>query len=349
MDSRIGALAVTISDLRGAEIAYLAPNQTPGFWMRRVTDLSDQLGSGITRLRSAVVTPAARRHLDAAATALTDLGTADKRARDALQAGQPAGAADAIFVDGLNASQALAGEFTGARVAEAQAVDAAVAADSTLRLGVTGGALGVILLIALVAGRSRRPPATSEAATMAQMLRELPPPVKPPVPAPAVKPPPPVAAIPLAEAAELCVDLARVMDARDIPALLERAARALNATGVIVWVINRESTMLFPVLTHGYSDRVLVKLGSLEVDGDNMTSLSFRSIRPQTMLGAPPDTSGAIAVPLVTTGGCNGVLAAEVRDAKPSPEALALARIIAAQFATMISPCEATEPKAAEA
>ena len=92
---------------------------------------------------------------------------------------------------------------------------------------------------------------------------------------------------------------------------------------------------------------MLVKLTALEVGADNVTSLSYRSVRPQTMLGSGPGTTSAIAVPLVTAGGCNGVLAAEVYDAKPSVEFMALSRVIAAQFATMINPCETQPARAA--
>ena len=105
---------------------------------------------------------------------------------------------------------------------------------------------------------------------------------------------------------------------------------------------------LQPMLTHGYSDKVLSRLGALAVDADNVTSLAFRSRRSQHVNGS--GTSGAIAIPLVTASGCTGVLAAEVKETKLAPEAIALARIIAAQFATIIAPVEeAVQPRAAEA
>ncbi len=144
-------------------------------------------------------------------------------------------------------------------------------------------------------------------------------------------------------------DLARVMDARDMQTLLERTAKVLEASGVILWVVNQERTSLLPVLTHGYSERVLLRLNALDVNADNVTSFSYRSVRPQSMLGSGPGTTSAIAVPLVTSGGCNGVLAAEVYDAKPTPEFISVARLVAAQFATMINPVETPAVKAAEA
>jgi GAF domain-containing protein len=67
------------------------------------------------------------------------------------------------------------------------------------------------------------------------------------------------------------------------------------------------------------------------------------------MAGAAPGAAAAVAVPLVTSAGCNGVLSAEIRDTKPAPELLALARIVAAQFATLIGPAEYNSARAAEA
>jgi hypothetical protein len=230
----------------------------------------------------------------------------------------------------------------------------------------------LVLVSAWLAGSSSRPRSTarSEAEELAQMLRALPPPVKapgmtaattPPVATPPSRPAPAVAVAPLpavpvppvinlSDAAELCVDLARVIDARDMPSLLQRAARTLDATGIIVWVVDTDGATLTPALAHGYSDRVLAKLGVLDVNADNVTSLSFRSMRPQAMPGAGGSgASSAIAVPLVTTEGCNGVLAAEVPGAKPADECVAVARILAAQLATMLTPLESSAQKAVEA
>jgi hypothetical protein len=144
------------------------------------------------------------------------------------------------------------------------------------------------------------------------------------------------------------VDLARVMDSRDVPALLERATKVLEAKGVILWIVDATGAVLRPSLSHGYSDKVLNRLGALDVDADNVTSLAFRSVRSQVMPGAAPGAAGAIAVPLVTASGCNGVLSAELRETKPAPELLALTRIVAAQFATLIAPADSAA-RAAEA
>ena len=162
-----------------------------------------------------------------------------------------------------------------------------------------------------------------------------------PAPAPPLSPllPPPAPAN-LTEVAELCVDLGRVIDSRDVPSLVERASTLLQAKGIVLWVADSAGAMLRPSVTHGYSDKVLARLGPLQIDGDNVTSLAFRSMRPQTMTGSGANASSALAVPLLTASGCVGVLAAEIKTDRPASELLPVARIIAAQFAALIAPTE---------
>jgi hypothetical protein len=349
VEAETALLSVTLSDLRAAQASYLAANQSPDFWMRRVTELSAQFDAGLARLREAVDSPEAASHVEAATSAVADLMSQDKRARTALQTDQRFAASDAIFTDSSASAQLAASELTAARTAAIESASAVLRKQSMLRLALTPLSLLAVLGLAFAAGRSSRAP-ESTPATIADMLRELPPPVKSPVattntPAPiklTAPPSPPVVPVNLADAAELCVDLARVMDARDMQALLERTAKVLEASGVILWVVNQDRTSLLPVFTHGYSERVLLKLNALDVNEDNVTSLSYRTVRPQLLPGTGPGTTSAIAVPLVTAGGCNGVLAAEVYETKPSADFIALSRLIAAQFATMINPCETT-------
>jgi len=96
-------------------------------------------------------------------------------------------------------------------------------------------------------------------------------------------------------------------------------------------------------MCHGYPDKVLSRLRPLQIDGDNVTSLAFRSMQAQTLSGNTPTDAGAIAVPLITATGCVGVLAAEIRPGKPHPDLLSVARIVAAQFATLVAPIDDAE------
>ena len=356
------ALAASFSDLRAAQAAYLATGQGPEFWMRRVTELSAFLESGIGRLRASVTVDSAAASLDRTSVGLRDLLQLDRRARSAIESDQRFLASDIIFADSVGVSQQVTESLNSARHNERAVVDAALQRDGYIQLALMPIAVLLVGVGAYVAGSRRQGPAAaprSEAEAVAQMIRALPPAVKTPLAQPAgavtpatpptpkaPPPPPPTPLVPAstinwADTAELCVDLARVMDARDMPSLLQRAARVLDATGIVVWVIDTRGETLTPALAHGYSDRVLAKLGSLQVDDDNVTSLSFRSMRPQAVPGAGKDGLGsAIAVPLVATGGCNGVLAAEIPGAKPADECIAVARILAAQFAGMLAPVE---------
>ena len=150
----------------------------------------------------------------------------------------------------------------------------------------------------------------------------------------------------LASAAELCVDLGRLVNGRDLPGLMARAATVLEAKGLVLWVSDATGLSLRPSVAHGYSEKVLQRIGSLPTDGDNVTSLAYRTLQPQVVRGSI-DGHGALAVPLITGQGCVGVLAAEVQGAKPGDARFAVARIIAAQLSTLVSPAAAASPLAA--
>lgn len=364
LDRETETLKVALADLRAAEAAYVGTGQGPDLWIRQATDLLARIETGLTRLRDSSPVEADRSGYDAALALLANLATLDKKAQQYVRDDQKFLAADVVFIEGLENNLRLSADLDRLRAARTASVEQALAQTSWLRLGGTALAMVLVLGVALRVGRPAPLSPASEAALTAQMIRDLPPPVKPATPlsrtagapapppaqAPAPAPPPlPAPVVNLPEAAELCVDLARVMDSRDVPALLERAARVLDAKGVIVWVIDSAGGALHPSLSHGYPDKVLSRLGTLEVDADNVTSLAFRSVRPQIMAGTSPGAAGAVAVPLVTAAGCSGVLAAELRESKPAPELLALTRIVAAQFATLIGPAELSGARAAEA
>jgi hypothetical protein len=154
-------------------------------------------------------------------------------------------------------------------------------------------------------------------------------------------------AVDLPEAARICADLARVLDGGDIPALLARAAALLDAPGLIVWVIDRQSTALHPLLTYGYPTQVVMRLGSLPTDADNATAGAWRTGRLCALAG-DNGTPGALVAPIVTGEGCIGVLAAEIAAGRESlAEIQALATIFAAQLATVVTPVASEQAQAA--
>jgi hypothetical protein len=140
----------------------------------------------------------------------------------------------------------------------------------------------------------------------------------------------------LAAAAHLCTELGRVLETRDVAPLLEGAARVLHASGLIVWVWDPHGTALRPALAHGYSDDVLAQLPDVRRDADNATATAFRSAQTRIVNGTDL-ASGAVVVPLMTPGGCGGVLAVELKHGREQNESVrALAMIFAAQLATLV-------------
>src|SRR5688500_19679797 len=91
-------------------------------------------------------------------------------------------------------------------------------------------------------------------------------------------------------------------------------------------------------MAHGSSDRMLARLGQLSVSADNVTSLASRTLQPQMVPGTAMGTFGALAVPLISTNGCVGVLSAEVSGSRANGHQVSVARLIAAQLSSVIRP-----------
>ena len=138
--------------------------------------------------------------------------------------------------------------------------------------------------------------------------------------------------------AALCADLARIADTRALPSLLDRAASLLDASGIILWIADPDGRELNPIFAQGYPQQLVNRLGTIPRDAENATAAAFRTALLQTVM-ADRISPGAIAAPLVTPGGCVGVMAAEVRhDAERQGLKLAAATIVAAQLATLVGP-----------
>jgi transcriptional regulator with XRE-family HTH domain len=140
----------------------------------------------------------------------------------------------------------------------------------------------------------------------------------------------------LSAVADLCTELGRVMNSRELLPLLERVAGILDATGLIVWVSDPLGTSLTPALSYGYSEQVLVHVPSIGSDADNATATAFRSAQARIVRGSDL-ANGALVAPLMTRDGCIGVFAAELRRGAEQRESTrALATIVAAQLATLV-------------
>ena len=136
--------------------------------------------------------------------------------------------------------------------------------------------------------------------------------------------------------AELCTEFGRVENTGQVQPLLQEAARILDAIGLIVWVWDPQGEELRAALAHGYSDRVLAQLPTVRRDADNATAAAFRSAQACAM-NAGDHSNGALVVPLLTPGGCAGVLATELqRGSEQTRSVRAALTILAAQLAQLI-------------
>jgi hypothetical protein len=355
-DREFSTLAVLLAEYRAAQAGYVAAGQGPEEAMTRASALEAEIRSALERRAARRLDPQTQGLYDSASEAFARVRAIDTRARAQVDDEQRLLASDLIFMDAVDANRHLANVLGQARAAERRGADVRINRLASLRLGMNGIALGFAVVVAAfyarAGARRQETPTVDEQAEPAGSLSLRPhlvPPAAPPEPAPPPAPevrdpqPAPVPAAPLqalAETADLCLDLSRVIDARDLQSLLERAASVLDAKGVVLWTADPGGALLKPTLTHGYPERILMRLGALQVDADNMTSLAYRSMRAQVVNGTGPGTAGAIAVPLVTPTGCVGVLSAELRRHQPRPETLSLARIISAQLAALVSPAE---------
>jgi hypothetical protein len=133
--------------------------------------------------------------------------------------------------------------------------------------------------------------------------------------------------------AHVCTEFGRVTTTDQVKALLPKAARILDASGLIVWVWDDQSAELKPAFVHGYSENVLAQLPGVSPDADNATAAAFRSRQPCAITGGEHAT-GALVVPLLTAAGCAGVLALEVQH---GGEQATLVRVAATIFAALLA------------
>jgi len=157
-----------------------------------------------------------------------------------------------------------------------------------------------------------------------------------------VKPP----AVNLSQAAQLCTDLACVIDSKQLPELLERTAGVLDSAGIIVWVADPVSNSLKPAMSFGYSDQILARMGNIHRDANNAVAAAFR-LGEMRLVDGDASTSGALVMPLLTSEGCIGALSAEMKGGSEKDESSqAFAAIFTAQLATLVTPPLAAQVKA---
>jgi hypothetical protein len=350
VNNDLRAAEQSLADLGAAEASYIAAGQNAeaaNTWMNTATSLAVELESAVANLNATSDSDDAKAHYAAAAPLVQAVTANDRKARGLVANGQTLVAADVVLIEGAVTVKQLKAELAAAREAEMAGFEKKATQLGWISLGATAAAMliGLLLLVA-VARRGRvEAPSTGLSLNSEPSTRTEPaPPAHPAVAYPAPEHPSTFSpAHPdLSSAADLCADLGVVHDGSQLPALMARAAAVLEAKGLVLWVSEGGGGMLRPTFAHGYSEKVLQRMGTLAADGDNVTSLAFRTRQPQVVRGSI-DGQGALAVPLVSASGCVGVLAAEVQGAKPGDARFALARIIAAQLSTLVAPAVSAE------
>jgi hypothetical protein len=351
-EQRVAAIATAsaradaaLAELAAAERAYVAPGQGLDFWAGKVDEALASARASLTDLQA----PSAISRLD-------DFIAMDRRARDYMGNGQRAMAADLIFADGYEILATARSEAAAAASLATTPLLAAASRDRQLHLASIAGLGACALIAALLLLKTPRVAPLVTAIEPAAPVT----PVQEPVAETddaigaaldasldglktAAVDVPASATVDLASAAEVCVDLARLLDANDLQNVLSRIATVLNARGVIVWVADASGTGLSPAITHGYPASLLARLGPLPLSDDNPTTAAWHS-------GSTQVVGGALAVPMLTSDGCTGVLALEVRDGgERASDVQSLARIVAAQLATTVSGATPVPGRAAEA
>lgn len=340
-------------ELRAAQQAYVAAGQSETFWFGKVTASVSALNTAFATINASTSSGTARAALEAAQQALQDFEQVDRRVRSYVSSGQQLVASDLIFSDGLDTTGRITAALEQAGHAAGQDMVLAAGAARREQLIPIGAAALVVLisLLLLTSVPAQAPVVVTEAAPMpvpshgegldlGSLMRDEPKTVAEPAPIAPAQP-----RFEMQALATVCTDLARLTDTNDLPAVLERAATALDASGLVLWVADPDGKELMPVAAHGYAAKVLSRLGTLKVDAENATSSAFRTGLVQTV-NADAMSHGAIAAPLVTAGGTRGVMSAEVRnDGEKQPEKLAAAAIVAAQLATLVGPPAVRAPE----
>ena len=341
---QLNATDLALGELRHAQSAYVAAGQGSKFWMDQFDSVAARVEDTLRDRQQTTRSAGALAHYDAAIEQLGTLRTSNARARNYVDGQQFILASDVIFVESLEIIGRISANVSAARDTEIYSARQALATTTQYRQGLLGGSLLFTLLVGLIAyGR------IGKVAPVEIAQAEAPVAIAPlPEPQPVVKPAAQAFHAPyMADAADVCVDLARLLDGRDLPALLSRASAAIGADGLVLWVLDESGQTLRASLGHGYSDRMLKRLGHLPVSADNVTSLACRTLQPQVVPSTSAGVPGALAVPLISSTGCVGVLSAEVSDTMSEGHQLPVARLIAAQLSAVIRPDTASSAAAA--
>jgi transcriptional regulator with XRE-family HTH domain len=140
----------------------------------------------------------------------------------------------------------------------------------------------------------------------------------------------------LVTAAALCTRLGRARGASAVRPILEDAAKALDAVGIIVWSWDSHVFALKPSVACGYAESILAHMPRVRADADNAIAAAFQS-GEMCVVDRGEDMTGAVVVPILAHSGCVGVLAVELRHGDEQRGCVRdFATILAAQLVPLV-------------
>lgn len=338
-------LGARVTSLQAAQQAYVAAGQGVEFWMEQTGTLLEQLQSDVVELKQLTSSQESATAVGIVSQTIDSFVQLDERVREYASSGQVLMASDIIFTDGLQMIRRAIENLLAAREDESRRADRLRSVRERQQAGILAGAAVGALLVALLllptgaaatGATEQRDPRESDAVDEAGGL-----PLGPIRPGDAgdyrVGRRTALDERTLADAAALCADLATVVDAHQLPALLERSATLVGASGLTVWLAASPDHPLRPVLTHGYSGELVRRMGTISRDADNATAAAFRDAAVKVVT-SDARNHGAIVAPLVTGLGCLGSLALEIPSGVTIDDRRKnLARIIASPLALLIA------------
>jgi len=344
-DSGFDTLVQSIARFDAAQQIFDPAREPQTDWFARVRRLLTQIESEAKGLHtSAISSSAARTFDDITARVVSAVARAEENLRD----GHDLMATDLVQDEAKPGAEAMRAAVLEWRAAEGNATETARTALVQQLWMVLGGTLGFwaigVLLLA-----PRQPAAAPAAAASLSILPEPAGETAIAVPAPSTgnrtlssseaeaTPVRGEASLDLVPAAELCADIARADSGETLAALMDRAADVIGATGIVLWLAGTDEELV-PALAHGYGPHALGLLGALPLSEENVTTRAWHSGQLQWVNG-DSRSRAALAAPMFQGPRRTGVLAVELIDGSaPGPLPRALTSILAAQFATAVSP-----------
>lgn len=377
LDRAAGQALEALLDLRASMHAYVAPGQGIPFWSRRAEETIERLREQLVALDAG----AARHGRSIAETldAVDQLAAAERRGRDYARRGEALLAGDVVFTEARDLLSSSIEQVQTTRNTLAGVYEERVSALRREQAMLAAAALLTWLAIAAMLVPPVKEVATKDPnewrTDLAQTIKKPIPKDAEPAPAPvkakpsehleplepleppvAVKPPSPALSLKaLQDVSEICSDLSALSDAGALTGALDRAASALGASGMIVWIAANDGSALSPVASQGFDERLVSRIGRIPRDSANLTAAAYRDNIPR-MSAATETAPAALAVTLCGPTGPTGVLSVELKPGVVADEArVALATIFAAQLATLAQPIpntsstDASEPLSTEA